>query len=315
MTENTDNNFLGENTPTTDSSPHRCGYVAIVGAPNAGKSTLLNRLVGSKVAIVSPKVQTTRNRILGITMRGNTQMILCDTPGIFNAKEKFEKAMVASAYAGARDADVVLLLIDAMKGLCRNTLGIIENIKTLDRPILIALNKIDKMDKEKLPILCQQVADALPDYRKLFLISAAKGDGIDDVMAYAAALLPEAHWLYPEDQAADLPMRFLAAEITREKLFLRLREELPYSVAVDTETWEERKDGSVAIRQIIYVRSESQKKIVLGSKGEMLKQVGQSSRHNLGRLLERPVHLFLFVKVAENWKDDREFFESIGLEY
>lgn len=304
-----------EKTAPHSNAPQKCGYVAIVGAPNAGKSTLLNRLVGSKVAIVSPKVQTTRNRILGITMLDNTQIILCDTPGIFNAKEKFEKAMVASAYAGARDADVVVLLIDAMKGLCRNTLSIIENLKTLDRPILIALNKIDKMDKEALPALCQQVADALPNYQRLFLISAAKGDGIQDVMSFAASLLPEGHWLYPEDQTADLPLRFLAAEITREKIFLRLREELPYSVAVTTESWEERKDGSITIRQVIYVRSENQKKIVLGNKGDMLKQIGQASRHNLNRLLERAIHLFLFVKVAENWKDDREFFESIGLEY
>ena len=223
--------------------------------------------------------------------------------------------MVASAYAGARDADVVLLLIDAMKGLCRNTMSIIENIKSLEVPVLVALNKIDKMDKEKLPELCLQVEAALPNYQRIFLISAAKGDGIDDVLAHAAKLLPEAHWLYPEDQAADLPMRFLAAEITREKLFLRLREEIPYSVAVDTESWEERKDGSVSIRQVIYVRSESQKKIVLGAKGDMLKQVGQSSRNNLMRLLDRTVHLFLFVKIAENWKDSKEFYESIGLEY
>lgn len=301
--------------PTPISTTTRCGYVAIIGAPNAGKSTLLNRLVGSKLAIVTPKVQTTRNRILGVGLYGLAQLILCDTPGIFNAKEKFEKAMVASAFAGARDADVILLMIDAYKGICGNTQTIIDSLDSYTAPVVVVLNKIDNVDKARLPVVLQDIAEKLPRFDRVFMISASKGDGVEDLQQYLAEKLPESPWLYPEDHITDVPMRALAAEITREKLFMRLREEVPYSIAVETETWEEKKDGSVKISQVIYVRTEGQKKIVLGQRGEMLKTVGQIARESLTRLMERKVHLFLFVKVAENWKDNREFYESIGLDF
>ncbi len=311
--EGLDNDPIYRATPVQTTT--RCGYAAIIGAPNAGKSTLINRLVGSKVAIVSPKVQTTRNRILGISLYGLSQIILCDTPGIFNAKAKFEKAMVASAFAGARDADVILLMIDCYKGLCANTRSIIESLEGNSTPIIVVLNKIDNVDKAKLPALLQEISTALPNFDRVFMISAYKGDGVEDLQIYLAEKLPESVWLYPEDHITDVPMRALAAEVTREKLFMRLREEVPYSIAVETESWEEKKDGSVKISQVIYVRTEGQKKIVLGHKGEMLKLIGQHSRETLSRMMERTIHLFLFVKIAENWKENREFYESIGLEF
>ncbi len=293
----------------------RCGYVALIGAPNAGKSTLLNRMVGSKIAIVTPKVQTTRNRILGLTISGDTQLIFMDTPGIFGAKKKFEKAMVKSALDGAKDADIVVLMVDAYKGLCENTKHIIEQLKTADHlKKLLVINKIDTVKKDRLPKLIKEMYNEL-DFTDCFLISADKGDGVLDLKKYLASHLPESPWLYDEDTMTDVPMRQLASEVTREKLFMRLQQELPYSVAVETESWEEKDDGSVKIQQVVYVRSESQKMIVLGKGGAMLKQVGQSSRTDLTKLMKRKVHLFLFVKVAEKWKENKEFYETIGLEF
>jgi len=299
----------------TNNKPTRCGFVTLIGAPNAGKSTLLNRMVGSKIAIVTPKVQTTRNRILGMTISDKTQLIFVDTPGIFGAKKKFEKAMVKSALDGAKDADVVLLMVDAYKGLCDNTKHIIEQLKTAEHlSKILVINKIDTVKKERLPELIKQTYDLL-DFEDCFLISADKGDGVLDLKKHLTQNLPEGPWLYDEDTMTDVPMRQLAAEVTREKLFMRLQQELPYSITVDTENWEEKDDGSVKIQQIVYVRSESQKMIVLGKGGSMLKEVGQSARTDLTKIMKRKVHLFLFVKVSEKWKENKEFYDTLGLEF
>ncbi len=294
-----------------------CGYIAIIGAPNAGKSTLLNQVTGSRLAIVTPKVQTTRNRIMGITTRADTQFIFIDTPGIFNAKEKFEKAMVASAFAGARDADVILLLVDAHKGLCANTQRIVDDIKESKAEVVLVLNKVDKVSKESLLVLTEELFSKA-SFTECFMISARSGEGVEELMAYLGGRMPESPFLFPEDEMTDMPMRFLAAEVTREKLFIQLRQELPYQIAVETEEWKEerkKKQTQITIRQVVYVRSESQKTIVIGKGGSMLKKVGESARRELEQMLECKVNLFLFVKVAQNWKDNREFYEAIGLEY
>lgn len=291
----------------------RCGYIAILGAPNAGKSTLLNQVTGSKLAIVTPKVQTTRNRILGMTVRDGAQMIFIDTPGIFSAKEKFEKAMVASAFSGARDADVILLLVDALKGLCANTKQILERLGEYQGEKILVLNKVDKVQKEHLLALTQELF-AQAEFSECYMISALKGEGVGELLEYLAGRLPQGPFLYPEDEMTDMPMRFLAAEVTREKLFMQLRQELPYQLAVETEEWKEDKKA-VTIRQVVYVRTEGQKTIVIGKGGAMLKKVGETARKEMERMLERKVNLFLFVKVAENWKENRQFYEAIGLEY
>jgi len=298
----------------------RAGFVAIVGAPNAGKSTLVNALVGSKVSIVSPKVQTTRMRVIGIAMAdlaegGRAQVVLVDTPGIFRvAKRRLERAMVAAAWQGAEDADVVAMVVDAERGIGEETRAILERLKQSKAPRFLILNKIDLVPREKLLALTGEL-NALVPFERTFMVSALKSDGVSDVLAAFAAAVPEGPFLYPEDQAADLPMRLLAAEVTREQVFLQLHQELPYEAAVETEKWEERKDGSVRIEQTVHVQREGQRAIVLGKGGARIKQIGARARHELTTMLERPVHLFLHVKVSERWADDPAHYRAIGLDY
>jgi GTPase len=298
----------------------RAGFVAIVGAPNAGKSTLVNALVGSKVSIVSPKVQTTRMRVIGIAMTDmangdRAQVVLVDTPGIFRvAKRRLERAMVAAAWQGADDADVVGLMVDAERGIGQETRAIVERLKTSRAPRYLILNKIDLVARETLLSLTAELNGLLP-FQHTFMVSALKSDGVADVLAAFAAVLPEGPFLYPEDQAADLPMRLLAAEVTREQVFLQLHQELPYEAAVETEKWEERGDSSVRIEQTIHVQRDGQRAIVLGKGGARIKQIGARARHELGVMLGRPVHLFLHVKVSERWADDPAHYRTIGLEY
>ena len=303
----------------------RAGFVAIVGAPNAGKSTLVNALVGSKVSIVSPKVQTTRMRVIGIAMADlpsgsgaegeRAQVVLVDTPGIFRiAKRRLERAMVAAAWQGAEDADVVALVIDAERGVGEETRAIIERLKESKAPRYLVLNKIDLVPREKLLPLTAEVNALLP-FESVFMVSALKNDGVADILKTVAARLPAGPFLYPEDQAADLPLRLLAAEVTREQVFLQLHQELPYEAAVETEKWEERKDGGVRIEQTIHVQREGQRAIVLGKGGAKIKQIGARARHELGQMLERPVHLFLHVKVSERWAEDPSHYRTIGLDF
>jgi len=299
----------------------RCGFTAIIGAPNAGKSTLVNALVGSKVAIVSPKVQTTRTNVRGVAMRGETQIVFVDTPGIFKPRRRLDRAMVAAAWSGAGDADAIVHLVDAAEvsehpngHAAADTASIIENLQKTERKAVLALNKIDAMKREDLLPLVQKM-DATGVYERVFMISALKGDGLDDLGAWCEAKMPEGPYLYPPDQAADMPSRLLAAEITREKIYLRLHEELPYATAVETEKWEERNDGSVKIDQIIYVQRDGQKGIVLGKNGNTIKDIGAASRKDLEQIFERRVHLFLFVKVREDWADKREHYREMGLEF
>jgi GTPase len=298
----------------------RAGFVAIVGAPNAGKSTLVNALVGSKVSIVSPKVQTTRMRVIGIAMADlpdgdRAQVVLVDTPGIFRvAKRRLERAMVAAAWQGAEDADVVALVVDAERGIGQETRAIIERLKQSKAPRLLVLNKIDLVPREQLLALTGEL-NALVPFERTFMVSALKSDGVADVLAAFAAAVPQGPFLYPEDQAADLPMRLLASEVTREQVFLQLHQELPYEAAVETEKWEERQDGSVRIEQTVHVQRDSQRAIVLGKGGARIKQIGARARHELTAVLERPVHLFLHVKVSERWADDPAHYRMIGLDY
>lgn len=292
-----------------------CGFVAILGAPNVGKSTLLNRIVGVKVSIVSPKVQTTRTRVLGIALKGDAQLIFIDTPGIFHPKRRLERAMVAAAWGGAGDADHVILLVDAQRGLNPDTRAIIDRLKEQDgRTVDLVINKIDLIDKQKLLALTQKLS-AEGVFDETYMISAFKGDGVDDLVAHLTAKMPASPWLFPEDQISDMPMRLLAAEITREKLYLKLHQELPYATTVETETWEEKEDGSVRIEQTIYVESESQRSIILGKGGKMIKSIGVESRHDLGEILDTIVHLFLFVKINEKWGDDPGRYSSWGLDF
>ncbi len=295
--------------------PSRVGFVAILGAPNVGKSTLVNRLVGTKVTIVSPKVQTTRSRVRGVRVEGTAQLVLVDTPGIFhNARKRLERAMVHAAWRGAKDADIVLLLVDATRGLDSDTERIRENLKQSDHKVQVAINKVDQVAPEKLlPLAAMLDDDVLTE--RIFMISALDGQGVEDLFDYLLGSLPEGPWLYPEDQLSDISERFLAVEITREKLFLQLHQELPYSLTVETENWRELKDGSVRIEQIVYVSRESHKAMVLGKGGQRIKSVGQESRTELEDLLERKVHLFLFVKVREGWRDDPERYRELGLEF
>jgi GTP-binding protein Era len=302
-------------TPTT-----RAGFVAIVGAPNAGKSTLVNAMVGSKVSIVSPKVQTTRMRVIGIAMAdladgGRAQAILVDTPGIFRvAKRRLERAMVAAAWRGAEDADLVALVVDAERGIGQETRAIIERLKESRAPRFVILNKIDVVPRENLLALTSELNALLP-FERTFMVSALKNDGVGDVLATLSALLPAGPFLYPEDQAADLPLRLLAAEVTREQVFLQLHQELPYEAAVETEKWEDRPDGSVRIEQTIHVQRDGQRAIFLGKGGARIKQIGARARRELAEMLERPVHLFLHVKVSERWADDPAHYRTIGLDY
>ncbi len=292
----------------------RSGFVALIGATNAGKSTLVNRLVGAKVSIVSHKVQTTRAVVRGIAIHDKTQIVFMDTPGIFKPRRRLDRAMVTSAWGGAKDADIILLLIDSERGIKGDAEKILEGLKEVKQPKILALNKVDRVRPEALLQLTAQ-ANEIVAFDHTFMISATTGSGCDDLMNHLANALPAGPWYYPEDQISDLPMRQLAAEITREKLFLRLHQELPYSSHVETEKWEERKDGSVRIEQVIYVERDSQKKIVLGHKGETIKAIGQASRKEIAEILEQPVHLFLFVKVRENWGDDPERYREMGLDF
>lgn len=294
--------------------PTHSGFVALIGATNAGKSTLVNRLVGAKVSIVSHKVQTTRAIVRGIAIHDNAQIVFMDTPGIFKPRRRLDRAMVTSAWGGAKDADLIMLLIDSERGIRGDAEAILEGLKEVFQPKILVLNKIDRVRHEDLLALAAAANEKIA-FQETFMVSAVNGSGCDDVMNYLAKTLPEGPWYYPEDQISDLPMRQLAAEITREKLFLRLHQELPYSSHVETEKWEERKDGSVRIEQVIYVERESQKKITLGKSGEAIKAISTASRKELSAILDQPVHLFLFVKVRENWGDDPERFREMGLEF
>ncbi|PQO23158.1 GTPase Era [Rhodobacteraceae bacterium WD3A24] len=293
------------------------GFVALIGEPNAGKSTLLNRMVGAKVSIVTHKVQTTRTRIRGVAIEGDSQIVFVDTPGLFRPRRRLDRAMVAAAWGGAADADVVVLLIEAHRGF---TPGVEEIVATLRErvpesvPVALAINKIDRVKAERLLALAHELNRAYP-FERTFMISAEKGHGVADLREWLAARLPEGPWLYPEDQIADLPMRVIAAEITREKLTLRLHEELPYQLTVETEGWQERKDGSVRVDQVIYVARDGHKGIVLGHRGETIKAISQAARADLAEFLGRPVHLFLQVKVRPNWQEEAERYTQMGLDF
>ncbi len=292
----------------------KAGFVAVVGAPNVGKSTLINRLVGTKVSIVSPKVQTTRTRVLGICMAGPAQVIFIDTPGIFSPRRRLDRAMVAAAWGGAADADCVLLLVDAKRGVCRDTASIIEKLKQSKRTATLAINKIDLVRKDALLALAAELSahGIFPD---TFMISAETGDGTDDLLAHLVGALAEGPWLFPDDQVSDMPERLLCAEITREQLYLQLHQELPYAATVETESWEDRPDGSVRIDQVVYVERDSQKAIVLGKGGSRIKTLGTAARIGLEEVLGCKVHLFLFVKVREKWGDDPERYRDWGLDF
>jgi len=288
--------------------------VALIGAPNAGKSTLVNQLVGTKVSIVTHKVQTTRALVRGIFIEGPAQIVLVDTPGIFRPKRRLDRAMVTTAWGGAKDADIILVLLDSQGGLNENAEALLSSMKDVRQKKVLVLNKVDRVDPPVLLDLARK-ANELVAFDQTFMVSALNGSGCKDLAKYLADNVPNGPWYYPEDQISDMPMRQLAAEITREKLYLRLHEELPYASTVETERWEERKDGSVRIEQVIYVERESQKKIVLGHKGETIKAIGQSARKEISEILEQTVHLFLFVKVRENWGNDPERYREMGLDF
>ncbi len=302
-----------DDTPATDQAT-RCGFIALIGAPNAGKSTLINALVRSKVSIVSHKVQTTRMPVRGIIIEGASQLIFVDTPGIFAPKRRLDRAMVTSAWAGAKDADLTGLLIDARKGLDAEAEAIVKNLSgTAGRKFLI-LNKVDVTDKPALLALATALNERVK-FQATFMVSALTGDGVDAMRSWLAGEVAPGPWLYPEDQMSDAPLRQLAAEITREKMFNRLHQELPYQSTVETEAWEEKKDGSVRIEQTIFVERESQKKIVIGKGGQTLKAIGAEARKEMAGIVEAPVHLFLFVKVREGWGDDPERYREMGLDF
>jgi GTP-binding protein Era len=292
----------------------RCGFVAVLGSPNVGKSTLVNRFVGAKVAIVSPKVQTTRSRVLGIVIVGTTQVVLVDTPGIFVPRRRLDRAMVAAAWSGATDADEILLLVDSERGVDTDTLRIIEQLKSWRRRAILVLNKVDLVSKPELLVLTAELAKE-QIFSDTFMICAETGDGVNDLLSSLAVRLPGGPWLYPADQISDMPSRLFAAEITREKLYLQLQQELPYACAVETEKWTDQDDGSVRIDQVIYVERSGHKGIVVGKSGTRIKRIGEAARTDLERHLERRVHLFLFVKFRENWKNDPERYRDLGLDF
>jgi GTP-binding protein Era len=306
----------------------RAGFAAVLGAPNAGKSTLVNRLVGAKVSIVTQKVQTTRFPVRGVAMVGEAQIVLVDTPGVFKPRRRLDRAMVRAAWAGAEDADVVVHLVDAQAELAaeagegrpadklavQDAEAIREGVKAAGRQAILAVNKIDGVKRERLLALAERLFET-GAYSEVFLISAKTGSGVEDLKARLAAAMPDGPWLYPADQTADLPQRLLAAEITREKIYLRLHDELPYAAAVETTAFTEAKRGALRVEQTIYVERESQRPIVLGKGGQTLRWIGEAARTELGEMLDRPVHLFLTVKVKENWSEAREFYTGIGLDF
>jgi GTP-binding protein Era len=305
---------MADNIPAPQPQDTRCGFVALIGAPNAGKSTLINALVRSKVSIVSHKVQTTRMPVRGIIIEGASQLIFVDTPGIFAPKRRLDRAMVTSAWAGAKDADLTGLLIDARKGMDTEAEAIVKHLSGTSGRKFLVLNKVDVTDKPALLALATALNERVK-FQSTFMVSALTGDGVDDMRSWLANEVPPGPWLYPEDQMSDAPLRQLAAEITREKMFNRLHQELPYQSTVETEAWEEKKDGSVRIEQTIFVERESQKKIVIGKGGQTLKAIGAESRKELAGIVEAPVHLFLFVKVREGWGDDPERYREMGLDF
>jgi GTP-binding protein Era len=292
----------------------RCGFVAILGAPNVGKSTLINLMVGTKVSIVSPKVQTTRARVLGIAMEGASQLVFVDTPGIFAPRRRLDRAMVAAAWSGASDADMVLLLVDAKDGLDNQTNHIIDKLASQKRRAIVAINKIDLVKKPALLDLAAAL-DKRGIFDRIFMISATVGEGVRDLLDYLASVAPEGPWHYPEDQATDLPSRMLASEITREQLYLQLEQELPYSTMVETEQWEELPNGSIKVHQVIYVERDGQKGIVLGKGGQRVKAIGAAARKELEALFERRIHLFLFVKVRPGWAESSSLYGDWGLDF
>ena len=299
---------------TPPAERQRCGFIAVIGAPNAGKSTLVNALVGTKVSIVSHKVQTTRVPLRGIATAGDSQLVFIDTPGLFTPRRRLDQAMVEAAWGGARDADLVVLVVDAAKGLDEDLERILERLKDAHIPLLAVLNKVDRVAaKEKLLALALDLEARAP-FQRLFMISALTGDGVGDLKAYLAAQAPPGPWHYPAEDISDAPLRMLAAEITREKIFHRLHDEIPYSTTVETSAWQERKDGSVRIEQTVYVVRDGQKAIMLGKGGQTIKQISTEARKDMAEILERPVHLFLFVKVRAGWQDDPERYREMGLE-
>jgi len=292
----------------------RCGFVALVGAPNAGKSTLMNQLVGSKISIVTHKVQTTRAVMRGIAIHDDCQIIFVDTPGIFAPRRRLDEAMVSTAWGSARDADICVFLVDAERGLTDDIEKIIDNLKTVNVPVMLLINKIDTVPRDTLLKLTADI-HALHEFEKTFMVSAMNGDGCVDFIDHLAKELPQGPYMYPEDQISDLPMRMLAAEVTREKIYLRLHQELPYASHVETEKWEDMKDGSAKVSQVIYVERQSQKKIIIGKNGATIKAISTAARKELCDLVEQPVHLFLFVKVREKWGDDPARYREMGLEF
>jgi GTPase len=305
---------MAEPTIVAEAAGRRCGFIALIGAPNAGKSTLINALVGTKVTIVSHKVQTTRALLRGIAIEGEAQLVLIDTPGIFAPKRRLERAMVSTAWAGAHDADIVGVLIDAKRGIDAEAQSLLDGLAAVPQRKVLILNKVDVVEKPALLALAQ-VANERADFSTTFMISALSGDGVADFKRWLAREVPPGPWHYPEDQITDAPLRQLAAEITREKLYLRLHQELPYQSTVETTSWQERKDGSVRLEQTIYVERESQRKIVLGKGGQTIKAIGAEARREIAEVIEQPVHLFLFVKVREGWGDDPERYREMGLEF
>jgi GTPase len=295
-------------------APTRCGFVALIGAPNSGKSTLTNSLVGTKVSIVTHKAQTTRGPVRGIALAGDAQVILVDTPGIFQPRRRLDRAMAQAAWERAGDADLVALVVDAARGLDDKLEPIVKQLPELNRPVVAVLNKVDLVKKPALLSLTSELL-AQRTFDEIFMVSALTGDGVDDLRAYLASAVPNGPWLFPDDQLTDASLRQTAAEITREKLFLRLHEELPYALTVETTEWKVLKDQSIRIEQTIFVERESQRRIVLGSKGQMIKEIGQASREEISEIAGVPVHLFLFVKVRERWGEDPERFREMGLDY
>jgi len=306
-----------QSTPAADAdgAQTRCGFVAIIGAPNAGKSTLVNQLVGAKVSIVSRKVQTTRMMIRGIAMVGDSQIVLVDTPGIFKPQKRLDRAMVQAAWGGASDADIVVLLIDAARGVDEDTARIVTRLQETKTPLILALNKTDRMsDKEQLLPLVEHLTRDL-SFEEIFMVSALSGDGVANLAKSLAARMPEGPWHFPDDDISDQPLRLLAAEITREKIYDRLHQELPYAITVETSDWQTFKNKSVRIEQTIFVEQESQKKIVIGKGGQSIKAISSEARADLAEIVGQPVHLFLFVKVRSNWADDPERYRELGLEF